>query len=272
MRFLTTPLRANRLRAALGQNRFAKDLHVLGVVSSTSELAASRAKERPSDSLTVFAEAQTRGRGRRGTEWSSPARAGLYVSVVVEGLSPPSEAAALSIAMGVVMAHALEGVGLRPKIKWPNDLLLGTKKVGGALIEFQNANDGRAFAVLGFGLNLNAPMEDLPTDSVFRATSAHVLKGETIDREQVAIRLLESLEGVLDDYRSGSIDAIFEAFESRNALIHTRIAAREVDRIIEGEVVAIQPREGLVLRQSDGSLVTLRAAHTHILRVQWKER
>ncbi len=110
----------------------------------------------------VIAETQTAGRGRRGRRWFSPPGSGLYVSLVLAPararLAPERATALVTLAAGVALAEAIEtATGLRPDIKWPNDLLVGPRKVAGILAEGV-AGSSRTIAsiVVGYGINVGA--------------------------------------------------------------------------------------------------------------------
>jgi BirA family transcriptional regulator, biotin operon repressor / biotin---[acetyl-CoA-carboxylase] ligase len=107
---------------------------------STNDIAASLAAEPDAFGTVVIADAQTAGRGRRGRTWFSPAGSGLYVSVVVtparSATDPGRATTLLTLATGVALAEGVErATGLAPAIKWPNDLLIGRRKVAGILAE-----------------------------------------------------------------------------------------------------------------------------------------
>jgi len=200
-------------------------------VGSTNDVAMTAASEDGSEGLVVLADAQTAGRGRRGRQWFSPDSNGLYVSVVLD----PSRAAAdrdratalLTLAAGVAIAEGIGAVtGFTPDIKWPNDLIINQRKVGGILAEAATspaASRAISSVVLGYGLNVGtAP---LPGDLADRATSLESELGRPVNRADLCVETLIALARRYDDLLEGRFDAILDAWiarapASRGARVH----------------------------------------------------
>lgn len=142
-------LDAARLRKALPR---APSVQVLAVTDSTNTrlLEADAA----ADPQAQLAEFQTGGRGRRGRQWVSPFGANLYLSLAWSFAHWPAQLTALPLAVGVVCARVLEGFGAGSGIKWPNDLWVNGRKLGGILIEHRGETGGPCRAVIGIGLNV----------------------------------------------------------------------------------------------------------------------
>ncbi len=152
--------------------------------------------EEHSEGAVALTEEQTEGRGRLGRRWLSPPGVSLLFSILLE---PPVETARLpelSLVAGQASAAAIAAVtGLTPEVKLPNDILLSGRKVAGILAE---ARDGRV--VLGVGVNVNVPEEDLPTEVDRPATSLLVETGREVDRAELLLELLERLELAYDEW------------------------------------------------------------------------
>lgn len=124
---------------------------------STNDDARALAVDGAPEGTAVLAERQTQGRGRAGRSWESPA-GGLYLSVVLRPRAPPEEWGILPLALGAAAARTLRGMGFEAGVKWPNDLWLAEKKVGGILVESRLGE--HPFVIAGLGLNLHeAPAE-----------------------------------------------------------------------------------------------------------------
>lgn len=137
--------------------------------ASTNDDARELALSGAPQGAAVLAAMQTRGRGRLGRTWVSPT-GGLYLSVVLRPSLPPHRWSLLSLAMGAAAARVLRERGFPVGVKWPNDLLLGARKVGGILVESRLGSD--AFAIVGFGLNLEAAPADAPEAASLREVAA----------------------------------------------------------------------------------------------------
>jgi BirA family biotin operon repressor/biotin-[acetyl-CoA-carboxylase] ligase len=153
-----------------------------------------------SEGAVAVAEEQTEGRGRLGRRWLSPARASILCSVLLEPSVDPQRLPELSVVAGEACAEAIERVtGLEPRVKLPNDVLIGDRKVAGILAE---AREGRV--VLGIGINANVEPAELPDDVETPATSLLAELGQPIDRSELLVTLLEVLERRYDAWVGGS--------------------------------------------------------------------
>ena len=165
----------------------------------------------------MVANAQTAGRGRRGHRWFSPPESGLYVSVVLTPIRAPDPRRAtllLTIAAGVAIAEAIDAVtGLTVRLKWPNDVLIDGRKVGGILAEAATDRESIASVALGYGVNVRAGV--YPPDLSDRATSIERELGREVDRRDVLIETLTALGGRYDDLLAGRFDAILDAWRRR---------------------------------------------------------
>ena len=183
-------------------------------IGSTNDVALALAEGADAEGTIVLADHQTAGRGRQGREWFSPAGSGLYVSVILTAGTPAS-ARALSIvtlAAGVALAEAVESVaGLRPEIKWPNDLLVGRRKLAGILAESSGGDAGTV--VLGYGINVTG--DAYPSAIRQRATSLESELGRPIDRPALWVETLAALAARYRDLLDGRFDAILDAWRSR---------------------------------------------------------
>lgn len=182
-------------------------------VASTNDLALARIRSGCEHGWAVCAARQTAGRGRHGRSWLDLGGAQLFLSVAVLGLPRTSGLTRLPLAAGVGVAHAIERLtGLHPGLKWPNDIWLDGQKVGGILCEAAFDGSRLLGAVVGIGLNLEAPAAGMPADLDATALGAHA---EVPDREAVAttvryevLRAAEALvEGtsVLDAWRERDV-------------------------------------------------------------------
>ncbi len=144
----------------------------LGEVGSTNDLLLERARLGEPEGLVLWAGAQTSGRGRRGRAWHSPPGRGLYFSALLRPALEPARLPAVGLVAGVAMAEGLAELAGRPVgLKWPNDLRLCGKKLGGILTEFEPKGGPPPAVVVGVGINLLTAPEEFPPDLRSRATS-----------------------------------------------------------------------------------------------------
>jgi BirA family biotin operon repressor/biotin-[acetyl-CoA-carboxylase] ligase len=191
-------------------------------IGSTNEVATTLANSGDHEGGVVIAEAQTAGRGRRGRVWFSPPGAGLYVSVLLAPAravrTPERATALLTLAAGVALAEAVERVtGLAPAIKWPNDLLVGKRKLAGILAEgvaSPTPPPGLQSVVLGYGLNVSAA--SYPAELSDRVTSLESELGRRVDRAELCAQSLAMLAARYDDLLDARYDAILDAWRARS--------------------------------------------------------
>jgi BirA family biotin operon repressor/biotin-[acetyl-CoA-carboxylase] ligase len=189
-------------------------------VESTNDIAMSLVSTSGCEGAVVVADRQTEGRGRRGHRWFSPPGTGLYVSVVLSPGRARGDAeracALTTLAAGVALAEGVQAsTGFAPAIKWPNDLVVGRRKVAGILAEAVSGEvaDRVASVVLGYGINVAAAA--FPPELGGRATSLEGELGRPIDRAGVLAETLAALARRYDDLLEGRFDAILDAWRRR---------------------------------------------------------
>ena len=217
-------------------------------VTSTNTVAADLAEKGAAEGTIVVADAQSAGRGRHGRTWSSPAGAGLYMSFVLR----PSrdQSARVTIVAGVAMAEGIRAAtGLVAQVKWPNDLYVGTRKVGGILAESATARDGTSYVILGCGINVRSSV--YPPEIVMRATSIEAELGRAIDRGPVFAECLVTLANRYAEMRAGRFPEILDAWRAHVALTF----GRAVEWDTGGAV-----RRGIAERVDDQGALMVRTA------------
>ncbi len=180
-------------------------------VTSTNDVASRAAAHGAPDGTAVVSELQTAGRGRLGRTWYSPPGAGLYVSVVIRPDASPLPPL-VSLAAGVALAEAVRACAHLPvDLKWPNDLVVGRRKLAGILAETSGAPT-IDYVVLGFGINLRPAA--YPPDIADRATSIEAELGRDIDRGMLLAECLASLAAWNDAVRAGKTTAMLERWRA----------------------------------------------------------
>jgi BirA family biotin operon repressor/biotin-[acetyl-CoA-carboxylase] ligase len=222
--------------------------------ASTNDVAEHLAKSGAREGLVVFAESQTRGRGRRGRAWASPRGKGLWFSVLLRPTLPPSAASRITVAASVAVARAIRDVGrVDTRIKWPNDVIVDDKKVAGILTELRVEADEILMAILGIGIDVNCEQDDFPNNLARIATSLKLETGSTHDRVALAARVLARLD---EWYRLALTD--FEAVADEWAKLCTTLGRQIVvtvgQRRIEGFAQALDGDGALVVRCDSGQM------------------
>lgn len=210
------PLAAD-LPPLLRTARFGRPLRWLAETGSTNADAAAWAASGAPEGAVVGAEHQTAGRGRHGRAWADAPGLDLLFSVVLRPALPPERLGLIPLAAGVAVAEAVAPwvAPVAPRLKWPNDVLLGGRKSAGLLLEGQLASGGGpggATLVLGLGLNVNQP--DFPPEVAGRATSLALEVGRPLPRAPLLADLLLALERRYDALIQGDAAGVCAAFEA----------------------------------------------------------
>ena len=202
----------------------------------------------------VVADEQTAGRGRRGHIWFSPPGSGLYVSVVLApaaSIDAPRATTLLTLAAGVAIAEGIErATGLRVDLKWPNDLQVARRKIGGILAESSGTGGATATVVVGYGLNVLASA--FPPELGGRATSLESELGRAIDRHHLLAETLAALSQRYEDLLAGRFDAILDAWRRlAPAASGARVTWTTGVGTATGVTAGIDDRGALLVRTDD---------------------
>jgi BirA family biotin operon repressor/biotin-[acetyl-CoA-carboxylase] ligase len=223
-------------------------LHHSEELPSTNDRARELADEGAEHGEVVIAECQTSGRGRRGRAWSSPAGRNLYLSVILRPALPPQRAPELTLVASVAACEACRKAGVDAGIKWPNDLLVGGRKVAGILTELSAETDLVHWVVLGIGVNLNAGPEDFPAELRDVATSLAIARGQPVPRALFAAALLSELEQWLDLHADEGFEPIRAAWRERSVTLGREVRVEGDGGPIAGVAEDIDASGALLVR------------------------
>jgi BirA family biotin operon repressor/biotin-[acetyl-CoA-carboxylase] ligase len=248
------------IRRRLDTSLIGQHLYLMDEVESTNVSMRAIARAGGAEGTVVVAESQTHGRGRHGQVWFSPAGVNLYASVLFRPSFPPREAAAFSFVASLAVYDALRELGGEPGIKWPNDVLLGGKKIAGTLLECATRGREIDFLILGVGVNLNIDPVALRAaldGSGFAATSvAHVL-GRAIDRNAFAASYLNHLGRWVSRHRAGGPDDIIAAWRDRDILTGRRVEIRAPSGSFDGRARGVDAEGRLLVEDFRGEVHTV---------------
>jgi BirA family biotin operon repressor/biotin-[acetyl-CoA-carboxylase] ligase len=227
-------------------------LHFAPATGSTNTDAMTAARAGAPHGSVFFADEQWAGRGRGNHAWHSAAGEGLYVSVVVRPAMPVRYLPLLPLAAGLAAADAIrDASGLAVDLRWPNDLLLGSRKTGGILVEAQSESSAIAFAVVGIGINVHQRSFDpgLATP----ATSLDLHSGRRIARQPLLLALLKSLQReVLAMLDAEARRVIPRRVESASSWLHGRRVEVHGPQECIGVTEGLDERGFLLVRSADG--------------------
>jgi len=241
------------------------DLH--SVVDSTNSRAFEAAAAGAPDGAVIVADAQRAGRGRLGRAWSSPTGCNLYLSILLRGPFHPPVVTGLPFLAAVATRDAVaEVTGLIAQLKWPNDLVIHDRKVGGILVEARSAGGKTMLAVVGIGVNVNWPRSAMPVELQATATSLTSELGRSIDRPTLLTALLSRLDLGYDRLCDEGVAWLIEDWNRSCAMLGRTVFVETPDGPLTGVAEAVEPSGHLRLRRPDGSTSRLTIEATTRLR------
>jgi BirA family biotin operon repressor/biotin-[acetyl-CoA-carboxylase] ligase len=240
------------IRPLLATSDLGQTIHFYEELDSTNDRAKELAEDGADHGEVVVAELQRAGRGRRGRTWVSPAGRNLYLSVILRPELAPTRAPELTLVGALAVCDALRQAGVDAGIKWPNDVLVGGKKIAGILTELSAEPDHVHWVVLGMGINLNARREDFPPELRDEATSVLLERGQAAPRALFTAALLLSLEQWLEVHAEQGFDAIRDAWRSRSVTLGRQVRVRMGDRDVDGVAEELDASGALLVRTATG--------------------
>lgn len=215
-------------------------------LNSTNEYSKKLVKDAEQGTV-VLADEQTNGKGRFGKNWYSP-QGGLWLSII---LKPKKISGLISILGGLSVCETLRNFGIECYTKWPNDVVVGFKKIAGILTEVEEKA-----VILGIGINLNIP--EFPVELKDKATSCLLEQGKTLKKDEVSQKLFNKIEEYYNTFETNSLD-LLNKYRKSSITIGKLVEVITPSEILEGKVLDIAEDGTLVLRLSSGETKRLLA-------------
>jgi BirA family biotin operon repressor/biotin-[acetyl-CoA-carboxylase] ligase len=242
------------VNAHWGTQVIGKKVHVFDQLDSTNSEAYRIARDGGEEGEIVVADRQLRGKGRLGRTWFSPPGLNLYVSILLRPPVNTRDAPFITLMAAVATARATEEVsGLRPRIKWPNDLLIQGKKIAGLLNEMRGKAGTVDCVILGIGINVNMTLKMMPEEIRSVATSLREELGYEVSRVEFLRVLLQEVEREYQALLAGETGRILRRWEDYSQMVGSLVELKSSDEVIRGKVEGIDPDGSLLLRAPDGS-------------------
>jgi len=228
--------------------RIGKKIISLPETVSTNAVAFKMAEAGAEEGSVVIAECQTGGKGRLGRKWASPAGVNLYCSIILRPPIQPVAAPQLTFLSVIAAARAIEQLTpLKPRIKWPNDILINGKKVAGLLNEMSAETDKVNFVILGIGVNLNMSAEQFPEDLRHPATSLYIETGEKVDRTVFTRVMLQELDSLYSTFLAEGYAQARSEWLLRSRLEGATVTVTDNNTVRTGKVIGINEYGALLL-------------------------
>ncbi|RWZ60289.1 biotin--[acetyl-CoA-carboxylase] ligase [Halobacillus fulvus] len=254
----------NTLQWGLDTKWIGRNLHHFGQVESTQEIAHQLAKQGKPHGTVIIADEQVKGKGRMSREWHSPKGQGIWMSILLRPELPPVQAPQLTLLAATVLAKVVEQcTGLRPSIKWPNDLLVHHKKLSGILTEMQAEQDKIQYVILGIGVNVNQEREQIPEHLLHKATSLKVESGEVQNIHSTIQAILRQFESSYDQYMENGFAFVKEVWEQYGYRIGEEVTISTMKREWPATLIGIEEDGALLARDRSGKEEKLYSAEIH---------
>ena len=250
-------LTPDQLRRRLKGNLFGKRVFHFFKTDSTNRVAMELGYAGEPEGAVVLAEEQTAGRGRAGRAWHSERGTGLYFTVLLRPRLSPAQAPLLTMLAGLSARDAIEAqTGLTPELKWPNDLLVNGKKVGGILTEMHAEPSVVRFVIVGIGINVN--QDKFPVELAPIATSLRRESGKMNYRLELLVRLLTQFEADYNRYlRSGAAFVVERFLKVSDFTNGRRVRVDSGSESYMGTTAGLSSEGLLLVERENGTLVTV---------------
>lgn len=252
-----------QLRTRLDSHPWAKRLVCLSETDSTNSYAKALAAQGAAEGTIVISDRQHAGRGQKGRSFSSPPQLGLYISFVLRPQHEPELMQPFTLMAAVAACNAVEHVsGIRPQLKWPNDLFLGGKKLGGILTERTLSAEGQCI-ILGIGININHRIEDFPPELHEIASSMHLQSGQIYDRAALAAALVEEIFYLAEHFEE-CIMPYLEQYRADCLHLNRSVELHSDRGELCARCIGIDTDGALLLEHSDGKQERFLSGEVHI--------
>jgi BirA family biotin operon repressor/biotin-[acetyl-CoA-carboxylase] ligase len=231
-----------------------REIFFYKTVSSTNTIAA-RLAEKTEEGTVIVADSQDKGRGRLGRLWVSPAGVNIYMSIILRPKIEPKDATLITIMAAVGCATALSRVtGLSVTIKWPNDLMVSDKKIGGILTELKTDPHRIIFAIMGIGINVNIDIDALPDDIRKIATSVKNEMGIPYSRTEIVAEILNEIDKWYRILNELGREKILSEWQKLTSTLGREVMVTIGKETFSGLAEAIDNEGMLILRLPSGVL------------------
>lgn len=256
------------IRQRMGSSAHRLDLRLADVIDSTNTELLNQAASGAVSGTCLAAELQTAGRGRRGRVWKSALGASLTFSLLWRFEIGAASLGGLSLAVGLAVANALRALGIDAELKWPNDIVVDGKKLGGILIETQGDMLGPMIAVIGVGLNVRLPESikltiDQPVTDLATVSADAAVASPALNRNILLPAILAQLVAVLDQFQRGGFGSLRDQWRVLHAHQGCWVDVNGATESFVAKVLDVS-EDGALIVERDGARLRLTAAEISI--------
>ncbi len=253
------------IKKHLKTNFIGKNIFYEEKVGSTNLMARELAVKGAKNGTVVIADTQDKGKGRNGKIWTSPKACNVYLSIILKPKFSPEAANGMTILAATAAAESIKEISsITPQIKWPNDILVNSKKVSGILTEMSTQNNVIEYIIIGIGINVNLKEEDIYEDIKNIATSLYIertkelgqVNGNSlfINRNNLIISFLNKFEKYYETFLSTGLSSILQTYQKYFGMIGKDVEINSENHKIKGQVVGIDSKGALLLKTGENEL------------------
>jgi BirA family biotin operon repressor/biotin-[acetyl-CoA-carboxylase] ligase len=253
------------IKKHLKTNFIGKNIFYEEKVGSTNLMARELAVKGAKNGTVVIADTQDKGKGRNGKIWTSPKACNIYMSIILKPKFSPEAANGITILAATAAAESIEEISsITTQIKWPNDILVNSKKVSGILTEMSTQNKVIEYIIVGIGINVNLKEEDIYEDIKNIATSLYIertkelgqVNGNSlfINRNNLIISFLNKFEKYYETFLSTGLSSILQTYQKYFGMIGKDVEINSENHKIKGQVVGIDSKGALLLKTGENEL------------------
>lgn len=254
-------LSLQELLPRLNTQKFGRNLKLFDVVASTQDELRRLAEEGAPEGTLVIAEQQTKGRGRMGRSWISPAGKGIWMSLLLRPQVALHHTPQLTLLAAVALSRAISRiVPVTIGIKWPNDLLVDGRKISGILLESAAEDERLRYIVVGMGVSVNLEQEDYPEELLPKAISLKMASGHAINRAELIAAILDEFERLYELYMEQGFGPVRALWEAHAVTLNQCTILHTPQGVIHGVPRSLDEMGGLLVELEDGSFRTVYSA------------
>ena len=233
-------------------------------VGSTSEIAKAKAREGAPEGTVFIAESQTEGRGRLGKTWDSPKGTGIWMSIILRPQILPQEVPSITLIAGLAICQAIREITKLPAyIKWPNDIVVGGKKVCGILTEMSAEIDLVNYVIMGIGINVNTT--EFPEELEAIGTSLKIEGGKAYARKDILGKVLLLFEDYYEEYtKEASLLSVLEEYKALCVTLKNDIKITNKNETYWATPLDMDETGALIIKKQDGTQETIRSGEVSV--------
>ncbi len=242
------------IKAYLNTDFIARKIYYFNTLDSTNKKAKEIAQDEE-EGTVIIAEEQTQGKGRMGRSWISPKGKGIWMTMILKPNLEPMKVPKMTLIAAAAVHKALNKLGIKSQIKWPNDILVDGKKVCGILTEMSGELNMVNYVIMGIGINVNLDEEDIPDELKDIAGSLKLTTGKKINRKELAANILNEFEKLYLSFKEeDNIEEVLKICKENSILLGEEVRIIRGNNIRIGKAIDINDNGELVVK-FEGDLV-----------------